>query len=100
VELLVVLFILVVAIVVATGNLLWIWLGILVAAGYVGFRAYRVTCRSCGKKVITGFDMKFCNQCGAQATGNGLRLRCTACGRLTRSELNLNHCNRCGVAVR
>ncbi len=82
------------------GGAIWFWSLVLVAASIVGYRAYRVRCKSCGQKVILGLDMKFCNQCGVEQTeSKGVRLRCQACLALTRSELNLVFCNHCGTKI-
>ena len=99
-EFLLVVGILAVITVVFLGGSIWFWLLLLVAASIVGYRAYRVKCVACGEKVISGLDMKFCNQCGIEQTdGRGIRLRCQACHALTRSELNLAYCNRCGNKI-
>lgn len=82
------------------GGAIWLWLALLIAACVVGQRAYRVKCKGCGEKVLTGLQMKFCNQCGTeQKTERGVRLRCEECHGLTRSELNLLFCNRCGLKI-
>ncbi len=96
-ELVIVAIVLALSAVVATGNLLWIWLAILVGAWWVGIKAYRIRCARCGEKALLGRRMKFCNQCGADQTNRpGFRIRCTSCRKATRSELNLSYCNGCG----
>jgi len=100
-EFLVVALVLTIAVVAATGNYVWIWLGILAAASWVGFKAYRIRCPQCHQKALTGRQMKFCNQCGAEqsASRRGWRLKCEVCKRLNRSELNLQFCNCCGFRL-
>jgi rRNA maturation endonuclease Nob1 len=84
---------------IATGKALWLWLGLLFIALVVGYRAYRLRCRNCGRSLISGRHMKFCNQCGSAQKSRGIKLRCESCGRMTRYELNMNYCNRCGAAA-
>jgi len=83
----------------ALGGALWVWAGVLAAAFIVGFRAYRVRCPNCGEKVISGWQMRFCNQCGMEQPGRGVRFRCRSCRGITRSELRLRYCNRCGASL-
>lgn len=99
-ELLLVLFVVGILLVIAFGRAFWIWLGLLVVASVVEYRAYRVRCAVCGEKVLSGRGMKFCNQCGVEQTARrSFRMRCRSCKRMTRSELNMSYCNRCGAAV-
>jgi rRNA maturation endonuclease Nob1 len=99
-ELLLVLMVVAVLLGISLGKTVWFWLGLLVVSLAIGFRAYRIRCKKCGFRVISGNQMKFCNQCGVELKATrGLRLRCDACGGLTRSEFSLNFCNHCGTAV-